>query len=305
MERERYSSSGDYSVTDLINPARVVRLKKRYGESADQPLSSMIPAMLGTAIHEYFEKYLKLWVVKSQYPNLHFEEQLTHSFQVGEVDRTVSGRYDIRDGGHMYDIKSCKVWKLIYDPDMKEWHEQQNLYDYLCYLNDIHLESINIIALYKDWQEGNALRNRDYPQTQIAEYGLTRWDRDTQLDFLFTNLAKHVACEETQDDQLPPCTREERWERFPDGAEIHYAVMKTQTAKRAARVFKGGTLSDAMAQAKAKVRGLSSDSMLEVRYATRTRCERYCAVNEWCNDYQAYMKDKKNETLNDYIKIIL
>ena len=31
MERDRYSKSGDYSVTDIITPPRIVHLKKRYG----------------------------------------------------------------------------------------------------------------------------------------------------------------------------------------------------------------------------------------------------------------------------------
>ena len=31
MERERYSSSGDYSITEIIDPPRLVRLRKRYG----------------------------------------------------------------------------------------------------------------------------------------------------------------------------------------------------------------------------------------------------------------------------------
>ena len=52
MERERYSKSGDYSVTDIISPPRVVHLKKRYGHLATPDLGASIPSMLGTAIHE-------------------------------------------------------------------------------------------------------------------------------------------------------------------------------------------------------------------------------------------------------------
>jgi hypothetical protein len=44
MERARYSSSGDYSVTSLIDPPRVVQLKKRHKDIVP-PIKSVISAM--------------------------------------------------------------------------------------------------------------------------------------------------------------------------------------------------------------------------------------------------------------------
>ena len=46
MERERYSKKGNYSVTDLINPVRVVHLKKRYGHLVQPPAESYISSMV-------------------------------------------------------------------------------------------------------------------------------------------------------------------------------------------------------------------------------------------------------------------
>ena len=127
MERERYSSSGDYSVTEIIDPPRLVRLKKRYGSEVIQPLSAVIPSMFGTAVHEYFEKYLKKWVFKTGYAGYTFEEQL----EAEVLGRKLSGRYDIRDNLDLIDLKTCKVWKKVFDPNLKEWIEQQNCYAYL------------------------------------------------------------------------------------------------------------------------------------------------------------------------------
>ena len=299
IERERYSSSGDYSVTDLINPPRVVRLKKRHMDEAEQPLSSVIPSMMGTAIHEYFEKYLTMWVLKHKYQNYTFEEQLEYDVS----DRKISGRYDIRDGKHLYDIKTAKVWKKIFDPEMIEWHQQQNLYSYLLHKNGTELDSINIVAVYKDWQEGNALRDRTYPQDQVVEHELSHWTREEQERFLLERLELHKACEDVEDHELPLCSRSERWERFQGGHEIEFVIMKKSTAKRAARVIKT-SLEDAYAYARG-MKGITTDSFIEVRYAVRKRCEKYCAINGFCSDYLAYDKAKKTNKLNDIMPIVL
>ena len=204
MERERYSSSGDYSVTEIIDPPRLVRLKKRYGSEVIQPLSSVIASMMGTAMHEYFEKYLKKWVFKSGYSGYTFEEQL----EIEILGRKLSGRYDIRDNLDLIDLKTCKVWKKVFDPELKEWTEQQNCYNYLIKeARNIELNRLLITAIYKDWQEGQSLRSSTYPQTQIEEYELPMWPYEVTKEFIETKLAGHIAVEDTPDEELPACTR--------------------------------------------------------------------------------------------------
>jgi hypothetical protein len=299
MERERYSSSGDYSVTDIISPPRLVRLRKRYGSEVEQPLSSVIAAMLGTAVHEYFEKYLKKWVfMKTGYAGYTFEEQL----QVEMLGRNVSGRYDIRDDLDLIDLKTCKVWKKVFDPELIEWTEQQNCYNYLLKeARNIELKRLLITAIYKDWQEGQSLRSSTYPQDQVEEYELVKWPYEVTKEFMETKLAAHIAAEELPDEELPACTREERWERFNGGHQVEYAIMKSSKSNRAMKLIKTN-LDDALSAAKS-MKGITKESFIEVRYAQRTRCEKWCSVNEYCNDYKSYASQKKNNTLNDYIPL--
>jgi hypothetical protein len=302
IEKSRYSSSGDYSVTDLISPPRIVALRKRYGDQVDQPLSSVIPALLGTFIHEGFEKYLKMWVKKHDYKDYTFEEQVELEVKLDDgTTRKVSGRYDIRDGKDLIDIKSCKAWKMIFDPDMIEWHQQQNLYDFLLWSNGVELDSLNILAIYKDWQENMSLRDKKYPKDQIAEYSLERWNRDMQKEYFMDRLMMHVACEKLDDDKLPQCTREERWERFNGGHTVEYAIMKTRAAKRAAKVIRT-SLDDAYIAARG-MKGITDESCIEIRYSKRLRCEKYCSVNSFCNEYAHYCKSMASNTLNDYLPI--
>lgn len=298
MERERYKKSGDYSVTDIISPPRVVHLKKRYGHLATPDLGASIPSMLGTAIHEYFEKYLALWIDKHDYNGYTLEEQV----QIERMGRKISGRYDIREGTTMYDLKSIKVWKLIFDPNLDEYHEQQNLYRLLVYLDKgITIDELNIVAIYKDWQEGNALRDRNYPQQQVIEYELNLWDYEDTEKFLDTRLAELIRCEELSDEDLPVCSRDERWERHQGGETIHYGILKNRKAKRATKVVRGGSLDDAMVIARG-MKGMTRDSVIEIRYALPKRCVRYCDICESCSFWKGWCAKNKKGAINDYVK---
>ena len=290
MERERYQSSGDYSVTSLITPPRIVRLQKRYADVVPLDPSSMVAGMMGTAVHEYVEKYLRLWLKKHQYKEYRMEEEL----KLTVLDRLISGRYDILDGSNLWDIKNVKTWKLIFDPNFKEFHEQQNLYAYLFYKDKgIELDTINILAFYKDWIAGTAKRDKDYPQSQVVEYELEMWPRAIQEEFLIDRLQLHKVEEDTPDDELPICSRDERWERHQGGATVHYAIMKNPKSKRATRVLKTGTLDDAVTMANC-MKGMSRDSFIEVRYAKPKRCVDYCSINSYCKFYKNWKSKRGN-----------
>jgi len=219
--------------------------------------------------------------------------------------RLLSGRFDVLykpkgGGNHLYDIKTANVWKVLFDPDLEEWHNQQNLYAWLLRERGRVLDSINIVCFFKDWKQGAALRDKKMPQNQVVEYNLKMWTQQQQEAYLRDRMEIHIAEEETPDNDLPPCSRKDRWERFPDGSRVQYALLKTKTAKRATRVL--ATLEDALTYAKG-AKGFGNDSWIEVRYAKRTRCEEYCGINQFCNHYEAYCAKQETGTLNEYISL--
>lgn len=288
-----YKSLGDYSATSLIDPPRKVQLTKRYGHLCKPPIESMIAALVGTAVHEKMEKLLRLANVKN--PDYMLERSVIHPCHVGEnmETRLVAGRFDIlykeRD---LYDIKTAKTWKLIFDPDMIDWHQQQNIYAYLLKMRGIEIKTLNIVAFYLDWIEANAIRDRHYPQSPIVQYKLKLWDWVEISDFITQRLQMHVRAEDLKDEDLPECTMEERWERLPT-----YALMKNAKAKRATKVIREGSFEDALRAARS-TKGMGSDSFIEVRHSVRKRCEKYCKVNEYCNQYKEYIRKKNSQGLN-------
>lgn len=297
MERERYQSTGDYSATSLIAPPRITRLKKRYASKVPIDPTSMISSMLGTAVHEYVEKNLIQWINRYNYEDYVLEQEM-HTERKG---RRISGRFDVRDGEHLYDVKTIKTWKLIFDPNFEEFHEQQNIYAWLLWLDGTPVKTINITAFYKDWLESAALRDRSYPQSQVCEYQLDLWDYDLTEQYVDERLDMHIACEEMPDEELPICSRKERWERHQGGETIHYGIMKNRKVKRATRVVKGGNLDDAITFAHG-LKGMTTDSVIEIRYAQPKRCVSYCDMNGYCNWYQEWCIKNKEGKVNEYIK---
>jgi hypothetical protein len=301
MHKGHYVSLGDYSVTGIIQPPRITALQKRHGEESEPTFKSQIASFMGTAIHMYAERMLRM--ANAKYNNLYkLERSITIPYIKCQDDyRLISGKFDILMADkHLYDIKTANVWKVIFDPDHIDWHNQQNLYDYLLKQRGVNLKSLNIICFFKDWKQGEALRNKAMPQNQVVEYNLSKWTTTQQEDYLVDRMELHIAEEDTPDENLPACSREDRWERFPNGTTIQYALLKTKSAKRATRVL--DTLEEAVAYAR-QAKGFTNDSYIEIRYAKRTRCEDYCGINQYCNHYEAYCAKMQEGKLNEYISM--
>jgi hypothetical protein len=292
---KEYRSLGDYSATSLIDPPRKVQLTKRYGHLCKPTIESMIAAMIGTAVHEKMEKLLRMANVKN--PDYLLERSVVHPMPCGESNeftRLIAGRFDILyKEQDLYDIKTVKTWKLIFDPDMTDWHQQQNIYAYLLRERGIEIKTVNIVAFYLDWIEANAIRDKNYPQSPIVQYKLKLWDWKTTADYIDERLQMHFASESLEDKELPECTQEEMWERLPE-----FAIMKNSKAKRATKVIREGTFEDALREARS-MGGLGKDSFIEVRNQVRKRCEKYCKVKDYCSQWQNYARKKNSQGLND------
>lgn len=286
VHAEHYKSVGDYSVTTLLNPPRYVHLLKRHCHEKQLNYDNMFPSFLGTAIHAYVEHCLNASV-----RSYRLEDRIVYTMR----DRVISGAFDILTADNeIYDIKSCKTWKKVFDPEYKEWHEQQNMYAYLLYLTEgIQVRSLNIAAIYMDWVASKAARDRSYPQAQKEYITLEMWPLEQTEALMHERIDLMKAHENTPDDDLPECTIEERFED-----PLQFACMKTETAARATRVC--DTLAEAI-QVMRTTKGFGAGSYIEVRHAVRKRCERYCEINGYCNVYKRYMAAKTNKTLAEII----
>ena len=89
--------------------------------------------------------------------------------------------------------------------------------------------------------------------------------------FVADKVARYKLHREMADDDIPPCSPEERWERPSE-----FAVMKAGL-KRAVRKF------DSRQEADAFAGGKGSGHFVETRPGESVRCQDWCACSGFCN----------------------
>ena len=272
--RDYYSKGkATYSVTEIISPPRVQRLREQYNESLEQDVSDMLWSMMGSALHVVAER--------SQVADHISEERLFL-----DVDGVrLSGAIDLqRVDGDMVDIvdyKFTSAWSLRADKD--DWHQQQNCYAYLVHkVKGQTVRSIKICALIRDWSRREAAVKPDYPQAPIQMVDIPIWDLEVTEKFIRERIEAHRLAKVAHDwgDELPLCTDADRWVRGDK-----WAVMK-DGRKTAVRVFDTKEEADALATTDAKF------NVVE-RKGEPVRCTgNFCGVAAWCSQFK---QEKSNE----------
>jgi hypothetical protein len=244
---------------------------KKFDDDIEQDVMDMVPQMMGTAFHSLLEK---------GFDSQNIIEQRFHA----EIDGwKISGAVDLqvveKDGLHIKDYKTTSVWAVM--NDKPEWEQQLNIYAWLFEENKKEkVQSLEIVAILKDWSKGESERKPDYPQQRVVMVPIRLWSKDEQEKFIKGRIAKHSACEFAMETggELPDCTPEEMWEK-----PAVWAVMK-QGAARAK------SLHDSPESAEDAKKLLGSEYEIQLRQGARTRCKDYCLVSNWCQQYKDYLE---------------
>ena len=276
LENDSYSDGGaDFSATGLLQPPQIRMLKKIYEPEITTDVSDRIWILLGQSVHNILER-----------ANESNTESLTEQRMFVDIDRyKISGQADsiaIEDK-ILKDYKVTSVWSVIsaLKDGKPEWEQQLNIYAYLykqTFKQDV--SALNIIAIMRDWNKSGMLRNKDYPKCSVAVIPIPLWSEEEQLDFIRERIDKHTDAEVIWDalGELPKCTPEERWAK-PDT----YAVMK-KGRKSALRLLP--------TEEQAKEYIGDQNLSIEFRKGVSTRCEGYCEVSQFCNQYRESVSEK-------------
>lgn len=258
-----------YSITSLLDPDRVIMLKRRYNEKIEQDVSECIWMLFGTVTHYALETGIELK------ENEYVEEHLEHTFESGY---TLSGIID-----HVYDYvddyKTTSVWTVIYGSNNEHWELQLKMGAYLHYKE--HGNWINkgrIIAILKDWNKNDAKYKADYPKlpVQVIEFDL---GTPEEIEQWIIEKFKHIAeLEKMEDEKLPLCTAQER---FNKGTT--YAVKK-KANKTATKVH--DTLESAREHLINLEQAYPGVYEIEERQGEDTKCLNYCQCCKFCKYYK-------------------
>ena len=291
----------DYTVSELLRPAYMNKLLKKYDDKINVDCSTRLYALLGKSLHDLLEKTEYIGVLKGGifrrikclivnafkylFSNVIVEKRFYMYVNWkkigGKPDRIVvkkkKGKVIIQD------YKVMSTWEYIHG-FKKEKTDQLNIYAMWWLLQGYEIEKLEIISFFRDWKPSDAEYNKDYPQTHILKTNLDIYSFARSHSFV-KGLIK------AQEQKRPKkCTNDEMWIR-----EEKYAVMK-KDAKRATRLL------DYFAEAELYIRQHKDGKKMTIvhRQGRRIRCERYCDCNKFCPEFKKWSKEnEKNSILQD------
>lgn len=263
--KEYYSKgASQYSVTEIMAPPKIKRLREQYNDQIKQDVSDMLWNLLGSALHVVMER--------GETAGWTMEERLYK-----EMDGvTVSGAIDLQqetpDGVIIIDYKFTSAWAVMQEKE--EWQQQLNVYKWLVEtVKRKKVVGLKICALVRDFNRHET--KEGYPKASIEMVDIPMWDSVTTEAYVRERLNLHRDAKVSADfgDELPACSDTDRWQ-----SETIYAV-KREGRKTAIRLFK--TIEEANELAE-KEKGY-----VETRLGEPKRCTgNYCGVAEWCEQYQ-------------------
>ena len=260
--------ASQYSVTELMSPPKIRRLREQYDDQIEIDVTSMLASQFGTFMHGKLE-------------DKKIEGYINEERLYVDVDGiTISGQIDLQkddpDGVEIVDYKFVKAWSVMMNKS--EWETQLNVYKWLVETSKRKpVKRLQICAFIKDYNQHET--KESYPEAEAVMIDVPLWDSVKTETYVRTRLEMHREAKMAHDfgEELQPCTDEERWAK-----ETTYAT-KREGRKTAIRVFK--TIEEATELAE-KEKGY-----VETRKGEYTRCARnYCGVAEWCSQYQEEVK---------------
>ncbi|MBR1640263.1 MAG: PD-(D/E)XK nuclease family protein [Treponema sp.] len=254
---ERHNKAGQYSATTLNKGVKGIILQERHWEEFTVDAADSVWATFGTAFHAIMEKY--------EDGNFHEEK-----FDIAVSNSRVTGVVDSYDmeRGIINDWKTASVYKVM-KGDFADWYKQGMTYAWLLKQNGLDVHKCRFIACLKDHSMTKAETDRTYPQAPvfIYEFEVTPEELAQTGERITAKVKAIEAAEKQGDDDIEPCTPEERW---ADGDK--WAVMKNGR-KTAIRVF------DAEIDAENCAGELGNSHYVEHRPAVSRKCGKYCLIS--------------------------
>ena len=278
VENDSYSKGrADRSVTGLLAPPRQAALKDIHEDDLTEDVADRTYALYGQLIHLLLER------AGEQDRNALTEERM-----FTEVEGwTISGQTDTitlteEEGWVVSDYKfvTAHKFKRDYSGELvmpPEYERQLNMYGHLLRENGFKVEGLKIVAIYRDWSKMEARRDGNYPQLGAETHDVKLWSADEAREFMAERVRLHQAAE----NDLPECTDEDRWAK-PD----KYALMSTPTSVRARKLFD----TEVGAVTWAYENKIKEGWVVDHRPGVNTRCENYCLVSEYCDQFKALHK---------------
>lgn len=268
VKNDPYTGGGDISVTKLIDSPQRRVLRKKYSSMVVEDVSERIWSLMGQAVHTVLERAGTSALV---------EERLYSTVE----GWSVSGQFDRLhlEDAVLQDWKVCSVYKAKGDA---AWEQQLNCLRWLAHKNGYEVNRLQVVAIFRDWKASEAKRNPDYPQRNVMIIEVPVWGLEQAEEYVRQRVMLHKAAD-VQDNPSPiECSEEERWY-----AGTTYALMK-EGGKRAKKVV----------PIREQLEPVPADHYIEERPGINRRCEGYCEVAPFCEQFKRIKAQQNSEPAN-------
>lgn len=206
VENDDYDKgNADFSITELIGPARQRALQRRYNDQIEEDCSSRAFSLFGQAVHVILQRAAR--------PELDIaEKRFFAPFEVKGEIYTVGGQIDLLSNvrtpqASLSDWKTTKLYPFTKKGgggQKPEWIAQLNMQLELLRTNDLDATSLWIVGLLRDWGPRNA---SEVPR-EVASVSIPIWPRKKTQEYIVERIRDHLNARKV----LPECSREERWQ---------------------------------------------------------------------------------------------
>ncbi len=265
LSRNYYSKgASQYSVTELMSPPKIRRLREQYDADMEVDVTKMIASQLGTFMHGKLEAK-----EVEGYTN---EERIFTEVDGIVISGAIDLQQQVEGGVVIIDYKFVKAWSVKQGKD--DWTTQLNIYKWLVEsVKRVPVKGLQICAIIKDYSAHDT--SEGYPEAEAVMIDIPMWDSVTTEAYVRKRLEMHRNAKVNHEfgEELQPCTDEERWM-----SETVFAV-KREGRKSAIRLFK--TIEEATELAE-KEKGYVEERKGEYKRCTGD----FCGVSKWCKQYQ-------------------
>ncbi len=157
------------SVTELINPPYLHKLKRKYYDEIVIDCADKVWSMLGSAFHKYLD--IEVDDSFSSGSNIirekRFYAEIAHEIISGQID------YFDMETATLTDWKTTSKNTLRNPGRLTEWELQLNMYAHLLRLNNINVSKIQIVVILRDWYVRDKYKDGGLPnQVKVLEMKL-------------------------------------------------------------------------------------------------------------------------------------
>jgi hypothetical protein len=225
------SRENSVSATTLLNPIKSTILSKRVEYGAPTDIMDLVPARLGSAIHDSVEMSIRTNYLDAM-ANLDIPKKVIDTVQIDphhvdlefkydisleqrhekEIDGfVVTGKFDIVEAGRVKDIKTTKTYNWIKGGNDDKYMKQGSIYRWLA----PHLitdDKMDVLMLFTDWNPLKAIASKDYPKNPIMTRTLDLMSIDETQSWIESRLDLLRRFWDCDQSEIPECTPEELWQ---------------------------------------------------------------------------------------------